>query len=72
MEIDPLTIRFSFGGKRFFFDGSPGAAKFDGDLFDFQPETGKFTYTPPTELIDGDYRFKLEVQDTAGNSAVIN
>ncbi len=69
MEIDPLTIRFSFGEERFFFDGSPGAAKFDGDLFDFQPETGKFTYTPPTELIDGDYRFKLEVQDTAGNSA---
>ena len=69
MEIDPLTIRFSFGEERFFFDGSPGAAKFDGDLFDFQPETGKFTYTPPTELIDGDYRFKLQVQDTAGNSA---
>ena len=69
-EIDPLTIRFSFGGETFVFDGSPGAAKFDGDLFDFQPETGKFTYTPPTELIDGDYRFKLEVQDTAGNSAV--
>ena len=69
MEIDPLTIRFSFGEETFVFDGSPGAAKFDGDLFDFQPATGKFTYTPPTKLIDGTYRFKLEVQDTRGNSA---
>ena len=69
MEIDPLTIRFNFGEEVFVFDGSPGAAKFDGDLFDFQPETGKFTYTPLTELIDGAYRFKLEVQDTGGNSA---
>ena len=69
MEIDPLTIRFNFGEETFIFDGSPGAAKFDRDLFDFQPETGKFTYTPPTELIDGTYHFKLEVQDTAGNSA---
>ena len=40
------------------------------DLFDFQPETGKFTYTPPIKLVDGAYRFKLEVQDTAANSAV--
>ncbi len=70
MEIDPLTIRFSFGEETSVFDGSPGAAKFDGGLFDFQPETGKFTYTPLTELIDGAYRFKLQVQDTAGNSAV--
>ena len=70
MEIDPLTIRFSFGEETFVFDGSPGAAKFDGDLFDFQPGTGKFTYTPPTKLIDGTYRFKLEVQDTGGNSAI--
>ena len=69
MEIDPLTIRFSFGGETFVFDGSPGAPKFDGSLFDFQPETGKFTYTPPTELSDGIYHFKWEVQDTGGNSA---
>ena len=69
MEIDPLTIRFSFGEETFVFDGRPGAPKFDGDLFDFQPETGQFTYTPPTKLIDGVYRFKLEIQDTAGNSA---
>ena len=69
MEIDPLTIRFSFGEETFVFDGSPEAAKFDGDLFGFQPETGKFTYTPPTKLIDGAYHFTLEVQDTAGNSA---
>ena len=69
MEIDPWTIRFSFGEETFVFDGRPGAAKFDGDLFGFQPETGKFTYTPPTKLIDGVYRFKLEVQDTAGNAA---
>ncbi len=69
MEIDPLTIRFSFGEETSVFDGSPGAAKFDRDLFGFQPETGKFTYTPPTELIDGTYHFTLEVQDTAGNSA---
>ena len=69
VEIDPLTIRFSFGGETFVFDGSPGAPKFDGTLFDFQPETGKFTYTPPTELIDGIYHFKWEVQDTGGNSA---
>ena len=69
MEIDPLTIRFSFGGETFVFDGSPGAPKFDGSLFDFQPETGKFTYTPPTELNDGVYHFKWEVQDTGGNSA---
>ena len=64
-----MTIRFSFGEETFVFDGSPGAAKFDGSPFGFQPETGKFTYTPPTELIDGSYHFKLEVQDTAGNSA---
>ena len=70
MEIDPRTIRFSFGEKMFVFDRSPGAAKFDGNRFAFQPETGQFTYTPPTELIDGAYRFKLEVQDTAGNPAV--
>ena len=70
MEIEPQTIRFSFGEKMFVFDGSPGAAKFDGNRFAFQPETGQFTYTPPTELVDGAYRFKLEVQDTAGNSAV--
>ncbi len=69
MEIDPRTIRFSFGEETFVFDGSPGASKFDRKLFDFQPETGQFTYTPQTELIDGAYRFKLEVQDTAGNSA---
>ena len=70
MEIDPRTIRFSFGQEMFVFDGGPGAAKFDGDRFDFQLETGQFTYTPPTELVDGVYHFKLEVQDTAGNSAV--
>ncbi len=69
MEIDPLTIRFSFGEETFVFDGSPGAAKFDGSPFNFQPEMGKFTYTPRTELIDGTYHFKLEVQDTAGNAA---
>jgi hypothetical protein len=70
VEIDPRTIRFSFGEETFVFDGSSDAAKFDGRLFDFQPETGRFTYTPPTELIDGAYRFKLEVQDTSGNSAI--
>ena len=70
MEIDPLTIRFSFGEETFVFDGSPGAAKFDGGPFNFQPETGKFIYTPRTELINGTYRFKLEVQDSAGNSAI--
>ncbi len=70
VEIDPRTIRFSFGEETFVFDGSSDAAKFDGRLFDFQPETGRFTYIPPTELIDGAYRFKLEVQDTAGNSAI--
>ena len=70
MEIDPLTIRFSFGEEAFVFDESPGAAKFDGSPFGFQPETGKFTYTPPIKLVNGAYRFKLEVQDTAGNSAV--
>ena len=69
MEIDPLTIRFSFGEETFVFDESPGATKFEGSPFDFEPETGKFSYTPPTELIDGTYRFQLEVQDTAGNSA---
>ncbi|MCE2394878.1 T9SS type A sorting domain-containing protein [Candidatus Poribacteria bacterium] len=69
VEIDPLTIRFSFGEETFVFDGRPGAAQFDGSPFDFQPETGKFTYTPLTELIDGTYHFKLQVQDTAGNSA---
>ena len=69
MKIDPLTIRFSFGEEISVFNGTPGAAKFDGDLFDFQPDTGKFTYTPPTKLIDGTYRFKLDVQDTGGNSA---
>jgi hypothetical protein len=70
VEIDPRTIRFSFGEETFVFDGSSDVAKFDGRLFDFQPETGRFTYTPPTELIDGAYRFKLEVQDTSGNSAI--
>ena len=70
VEIDPRTIRFSFGEETFVFDGSSDAAKFDGRLFDFQPETGRFTYIPPTELIDGAYRFKLEVQDTSGNSAI--
>ena len=69
MEIDPQTIRFSFGEEIFVFDGSPESAKFDGNRFDFLPETGQFTYTPPAELIDGVYRVKLEVQDTAGNSA---
>ena len=69
VEIDPRTIRFSFGEETFVFDGSLEASKFDGRLFDFQPKTGRFTYTPPTELIDGTYRFKLEAQDTAGNSA---
>ena len=69
MEIDPLTIRFSFGEETSVFDRSPGAAKFDGSPFNFQPEMGKFTYTPRTELIDGTYHFKLEVQDTAGNAA---
>ena len=70
VEIDSRTIRFSFGEETFVFDGSSDVAKFDGRLFDFQPETGRFTYTPPTELIDGAYRFKLEVQDTSGNSAI--
>ena len=69
VEIDPRTIRFSFGGETFIFDGSPGSAKFDGNRFDFLTETGRFTYSPPAELIDGTYQFKLEVQDTAGNSA---
>ena len=69
IEIDPLTIRLSFGKETFVFDGSPGAARFDGSPFYFQLETGKFSYTPPTELVDGTYRFQLEVQDTAGNSA---
>ena len=70
MEIDPLTIRFSFGEEAFVFDNGPEVTKFDGSPFDFQPETGKFTYTSPTELIDGTYHFKLGVQDTTGNSAV--
>ena len=69
VEINPRTIRFSFGEEVFVFDGSPGAPKFDGRVFDFRPETGQFTYIPQTELVDGTYRFKLEVQDTAGNSA---
>ena len=69
MGIDPLTIRFSFDGETSVFDGSPGAPKFDESVFHFQPETGKFTYTPPTQLTDGTYHFKWEVQDTAGNSA---
>lgn len=69
VEIDPRTIRFSFGEETFVFDGSPGAPKFDRRVFDFRSETGQFIYTPQTELIDGTYRFKLEVQDTAGNSA---
>ena len=69
VEVDPLTIRFGFDEETFVFDGSPGAPKFDGHSFDFQPETGKFTYIPPTKLIDGTYHFKWEVQDTAGNAA---
>ncbi len=69
VEIDPLTIRFSFDDETFVFDGSPDAPKFDGRLFDFQPETGRFVYTPPTELIDGAHHFKWEVQDIAGNAA---
>ncbi len=69
VDIDPQTIRFTFDEETFTFDGSSDAAKLDGRIFDFQPRTGRFTYTPPTELGDGVYRFKLEVQDTAGNSA---
>ena len=69
VEVDPLTIRFSFNEETFVFDGSPGAPKFGGHLFDFQSETGKFTYIPPTKLIDDTYHFKWEVQDTAGNPA---
>ena len=69
VEVDPRTIRFNFGEETFVFDGSPGTPKFNRKVFDFQPETGQFTYHPPTELIDGTYHFRLEVQDTAGNSA---
>ncbi len=69
VKIDPLTIRFTFDGKEFVFDGTEGSATFDGKRFDFNPDTGQFTYTPPFELIDGSHRFKLEVRDAEGNSA---
>ena len=74
VAIDPLTIRFSFDGVDFVFDGTEEASTFDGQTFDFQPDTGQFTYTPSTigagrPLIDGRHTFKLEVKDTAGNAA---
>ena len=49
--------------------GVRGLLSLMGSFLIFNPETGKFTYTPLTELIDGTYHFKLQVQDTAGNSA---
>ena len=74
VAIEPLTIRFSFDGADFVFDGTEEAASFDGQTFDFQPDTGQFTYTPSTigadgRLIDGRHTFKLAVQDTSGNAA---
>ena len=69
IEINPLTIRFSFDGEEFVFDGTENAVSFDSMTFDFRPETGQFIYTPPIELIDGSHRFELEIQDTAGNLA---
>ena len=69
VEIDPLTIRFSFDGEEFVFDGTEEAAIFDGETFDFIPESGRFTYTPPVELPDGRHKFRLDVQDIEGNPA---
>ena len=40
VAIDPLTIRFSFDGVDFVFDGTEEASTFDGQTFDFQPDTG--------------------------------
>ena len=74
VEIDPLTIRFSFDGVDFVFDDTEEAASFDGQTFGFEPDTGQFMYAPPTVgegggLIDGRHTFTLEVKDTAGNAA---
>ena len=69
VEIAPSTIQFSFDGEEYVFDGTEEAAIFDGKTFDFNPQTGQFTYIPPLELVNGLHTFKLEVQDTGGNSA---
>ena len=68
-EIAPSTIQFSFDEEEYVFDGTEGAAIFDGYIFDFNHVTGKFTYVPPNELVDGLHTFKLAVQDIHGNSA---
>lgn len=67
-EIAPSTIQFSFDEQEYVFDGTKDAAIFDGNSFDFNPETGRFTHIPPNELVDGLHTFKLVVQDTQGNS----
>ena len=69
VEIAQSTIRFSFDGEEYVFDGTEGAAKFDGDTFNFNPVTGQFTYIPPHELVDGRHTFRWDVQDTEGNTA---
>lgn len=69
VEIAPSTIQFSFDGEEYVFDETEGATIFDGKTFDFNPETGQFTYILPFDLVDGLHTFKLEVQDTEGNSA---
>ena len=42
-EIAPSTIQFSFDEQEYVFDGTKDAAIFDGNSFDFNPETGRFT-----------------------------
>ena len=69
VEIVQSTIHFSFDEDEYVFDKTEGAAIFDGDIFDFNPVTGQFTYAPPNELVDGRHTFKWNVQDIEGNLA---
>ena len=69
VEIAPSTIKFTFDGEEYVFDGTDGTENFDGDTFDFNHETGQFIHVPENELMDGLHTFHLQVQDTGGNAA---
>jgi len=69
-EIDIDTLVFSFDGEQYIFDGDyEEYTEFDGEIFSFEPETGKFSYVPDFELADGEHNFTLDVMDEEENSA---
>ena len=70
LAIDIDTLVFSFDDEQYVFDPEiEDYTEFDGEIFDFNPETGEFSYVPEFELADGEHNFTIDVMDEEENSA---